>query len=381
MNKYDFKTLYFDVEENTNVSTDFEPAISIDYVERIAENIQTLQRALGITQMIPMADGNVVKRYRTTVTKGAKQAAEGDIVPLSKVERVPLDPLILELEFYRKLTTAQALQRVGTQIALNDSDTALMKEIRKDVRDKFFALITANTATSAAGGANLQAAAAQAWGSLSVYFEDKDVTPVYFVNPLDVATYLGSAQITVQNVFGFDYVENFLGLGNAFITPQIPQGAIYATVQENLNGVYVPQGGDVADAFDMTYDETGIVGMTHSRADERASIQTLIAMGVLFFPEDASGVIKSYIGDGPNRVELDQHTAAITAAAGDSHTVALTATKVPSSASVTWASSDTSKATVSNGTVTGVAAGTATITASIEVNGVTYSDACVVTVS
>lgn len=293
----DFKVLYFDVQENTNVSTDFEPAISIDYVERIAENIQTLQRALGITQMIPMAAGNVVKRYKTTVTRGAKQAAEGDIVPLSKVERVPLDPLVLELEFYRKLTTAQAIQRVGTQIALNDSDTALMKELRKDVRDKFFALITANTATAAAGGANLQAAAAQAWGSLNVYFEDKDVTPVYFVNPLDVATYLGSAQISVQNVFGFDYVENFLGLGNAFISPQITKGKVYATVQENLNGVYVPQGGDVADAFDMTYDETGIVGMTHSRVDDRASIQTLISMGVLFFPEDASGVIVSKIGE------------------------------------------------------------------------------------
>ena len=35
--------------------------------------------------------------------------------------------------------------------------------------------------------------------------------------------------------------------------------------------------------------------MTHSRADDRASIQTLIAMGVLFFPEDASGVIVSEI--------------------------------------------------------------------------------------
>ena len=381
MNKYDFNTLYFDVQENTNVSTDFEPAISIDHVNRLVENINTLSRALGLTQMTPLAAGNTIKRYKTQVTRGAKQSAEGDIIPLSKVERIPLDPLILELDFYRKLTTAQALQRVGTQIALNDSDDALMKEIRKDVRDRFFALITANTATMASGGATLQAAAAQAWAKLGIYFEDKDVSPIYFVNPLDVATYLGSASITVQSAFGFDYVENFLGLGNAFITPRVQQGSIYATVQENLNGVYVPQGGDVADAFDMTYDETGIVGMTHSRADDRASIQTLIAMGVLFYPEDASGVIKSYIGDGPTRVELDKHTAAITAAAGASHTVALTATKVPSSAAVTWASSDTSKATVSNGTVTGVAAGTATITAKITVDGIDYTDECVVTVS
>ena len=286
-----------EAEENTNVSTDFEPAISIDHVNRIASNIQTLRRALGITRMVPMPAGTVVKRYKTTVTLGEKQGAEGEIIPLSKVERTPLDPLILTLEPYRKLTTMQAIQRVGVQIALNDADNELEKEVRKEVRDAFFDLITADTATAADGGATLQAAAASAWGKMAVYFEDKDVTPVYFVNPLDIATYLGTASITTQNSFGFTYVEDFLGLGNAFVTAQIPQGYVYSTVAENLNGVYVPQGGDVANAFSMSFDETGLVGMTHSRVDERASVQTLLALGVLFYPEDASGVIKSKIGD------------------------------------------------------------------------------------
>ena len=44
-------------------------------------------------------------------------------------------------------------------------------------------------------------------------------------------------------------------------------------------------------------------------------------------------------------------------------TLSLTASSVPSGATVTWESSDTSKATVSDGTVTGVAAGNVTITA------------------
>ena len=47
-------------------------------------------------------------------------------------------------------------------------------------------------------------------------------------------------------------------------------------------------------------------------------------------------------------------------------TLTLTATPIPDGATVTWASSDTSKATVSNGTVTGVAEGDVTITASAE---------------
>ena len=41
----------------------------------------------------------------------------------------------------------------------------------------------------------------------------------------------------------------------------------------------------------------------------------------------------------------------------------------------------TDNATVSNGTVTGVSAGTAVITASITVSGTTYTDRCVVTVT
>lgn len=81
-----------------------------------------------------------------------------------------------------------------------------------------------------------------------------------------------------------------------------------------------------------------------------------------------------------NFVELDHHTASVTAAAGASHTASLTAT-VPAGVTVTWSTSDEEKATVSNGTVTGVAAGTAVITASYKVNGYEYKDVCTVTVS
>lgn len=292
---FDYKTLIFDVEVNTTTSTDVDPVISIDHVNRLTDSIKTLQTVLGITSMKPMAAGTQVKRYKTTVTKGGKQPAEGDVIPLTKVERKPLAPLTLELNTYRKLTTAQAIQKTGTAVALNETDDALVKEVQKEVRNAFFTTITGEGFTAAAGGATLQKAAAQAWGSLSVYFEDKDVTPVFFLNPLDVADYLGAAAITTQTAAGISYLENFLGMGNAIITPRVTKGNVFATVSENLNGVYVAQGGDVSDAFDMTYDESGMVGMTHSRVDERASIQTLVMTGVLFYTEDAAGVVKSEI--------------------------------------------------------------------------------------
>lgn len=56
--------------------------------------------------------------------------------------------------------------------------------------------------------------------------------------------------------------------------------------------------------------------------------------------------------------------------------------KNPSNAAVTWTSGTTAKATVSNtGDVTGVAAGESVVTASITVDGQTYTDTCAVTVA
>ena len=62
--------------------------------------------------------------------------------------------------------------------------------------------------------------------------------------------------------------------------------------------------------------------------------------------------------------------------------IQLVAQTVPAGAEVTWESSAEGKATVDEyGVVSGVEAGTANITASIEVDNVTYSDTCAVTVN
>lgn len=63
---------------------------------------------------------------------------------------------------------------------------------------------------------------------------------------------------------------------------------------------------------------------------------------------------------------------------GDSLT--LSATVTPSGQSVSWSSSNTSVATVSNGKITAISNGTATITASFRYNGVNYSTTCSITV-
>ncbi len=77
-------------------------------------------------------------------------------------------------------------------------------------------------------------------------------------------------------------------------------------------------------------------------------------------------------------VTLDKETLSLVASG---ETGSLTATTVPDDAEVDWTSSDETVATVANGVVTPLTAGTATITAKITVDGQEYSDTCAVTVT
>ena len=77
-------------------------------------------------------------------------------------------------------------------------------------------------------------------------------------------------------------------------------------------------------------------------------------------------------------VTLDKETLSLVASG---ETGSLTATTVPDDAEVVWTSSDETVATVANGVVTPLTAGTTTITATITVDGQTYTDTCAVTVT
>ena len=76
-------------------------------------------------------------------------------------------------------------------------------------------------------------------------------------------------------------------------------------------------------------------------------------------------------------ITLNKHVLELTV--GDTFT--FHPTVVPSSASISWNSSATGKASVSSGVVTAAQAGSTTITASITVDGVAYTDTCTVIVN
>ena len=274
----EYRKYIFDA--NDQLAADVEPAISIDFTGRIADGIKTLQKVLGVTSITPLSAGMTVKQYKTTVTKNAAAYTEGAEIPVSKAQRTLVNTFEIALVPYRVRTTLQAIKKVGRAHAINEQDAKLLKLVRSDIKADFFAKITGATGITNAGqAATLQAACATVWGKLAQKFEDEDVTPVFFLNPLDVAAYLGTATITTQNAFGVSYLENFLGLGNAIITASVA----------DVNG-------DGNDLFGFTADATGLVAMKHSVEDVSLAVNTIAYSAVTFYPELVDGIVKATIG-------------------------------------------------------------------------------------
>lgn len=289
MKKYNMNLQLF-ANANATMSADLEPAISIDCVSKISGNINELREVLGISEMEPMSAGTTIKIWKMEQVNTPEQVGEGEVINLTKVERKLANTIDLVLKKYRRETSAEAIQKVGREIAINKTDEKLLSGIQKQIKKDFYALLM--TGTGSASGTSLQGALSSAWGEIKKFYEDEDATPVYFVSSDDVAEYLGSAQVTMQQAFGMSYIQDFLGLGTVVVTPSLAKGKVAATAKENLHCAYVPAAsGDVARTFGLTSDATGLVGMRHSVADDNATVGTLAMSGVVFYPERLDGVI------------------------------------------------------------------------------------------
>ena len=75
------KLQIFAAETNTTLSTDLEPAISIDFTSRISSNIDELRELLGVSELIPMAAGTDIKIYEMKRVNTPAQVGEGETIP------------------------------------------------------------------------------------------------------------------------------------------------------------------------------------------------------------------------------------------------------------------------------------------------------------
>ena len=121
---------------------------------------------------------------------------------------------------------------------------------------------------------------------------------VGFVNVMDVYEYLGAAEITVQNQFGFQYIKDFMGFNTIFLLAEseIPRGRVIATPVENIVLYYVdPNESDFVRAG-LVYTvsgETNLIGF-HTQGNYNTAVSEAFAiMGLTLFAEyiDAISVV------------------------------------------------------------------------------------------
>ena len=259
-------------ENNLIKKDDLAKAREIEFVNLFGYSIKKLVEALGVTKKIPKAAGTMLKSYKAVGTLQDGLVAEGDTIPLSKYKTVPVNYEEITLKKWRKATSAEAIIEKGY-------DQAVVM-----------------TGTGAASGKTFQAALAQAWGQLQVLFEDDEIQAVYFMNPLDVADYLATAQISLQNAFGMTYVENFLGLGTVIFNSSVPKGSIYATAKDNIVLYYIPvNGADLDEAFTFTSDATGYIGIHETPDYDNMTCKDTVISGIVLFAERIDGIVVSTI--------------------------------------------------------------------------------------
>lgn len=271
----------------------------IDFVTRFERNWQHLRDILGIMRPIKKQPGAVLKSKYAEGTLKNGEVGEGEEIPYSKFVVKEKDYVEMTIEKYAKAVSIEAIKDHGYENAVQMTDDEFLFQLQADVTGRFYDYLKTGTLTSTE--TTFQMALAMAKGRVENKFKQmhRNVTGVVgFVNILDVYEYLGAAEITIQNQFGFQYMKDFMGFNTIFLLSdsEIPRGQVIATPVENIVLYYVdPNESDFARAG-LVYTvsgETNLIGF-HTQGNYHTAVSEAFAvMGLTLFAEyiDAIAVI------------------------------------------------------------------------------------------
>lgn len=281
---------------NTVKTEDVATALDVEMGVNFDGELNKLMELIGVfgTEIVPA--GQALYQYKVEGSLAEGAVAEGDEVPLSKytVEKEPIGEVALKP--YRKLTTAQAILKGGFENAVRRSDDKMVKDIRGNILKDFFTLLGNGTGTAEGNG--LQGALAMADAALGDELEknnDASARLIHFVNRQDIAEYLANAQVTVQTVFGMDYIQSFLGVTDIFVTNRVEAGTLYVTPVENIHVYGVDFGALGAAGLAYTQQDGSLIGVNHEPAYDRTSSVTNVLSGANFVPEAKNYIVKAEV--------------------------------------------------------------------------------------
>ena len=250
-----------------------------EFVRAFDDDVRKLVEVLGIFEPIRRAPNTALKYYETSGTLQSGTVRDAEDIPLSKYTRSGEHIASLSWNKWAKETTLEAISANSYEEAVRETDKKFIKDIQKGIRKQMFDFLKTGTGRIKLGtqsqvvAATLQPTLANIWAQMQLDFEDTDASPLYFANPVDLATYLGSAQITTQTAFGMTYISNFLGMYPMVLASDIPQGTIITTPRENLH-IYYAHASE-AEGFDFeSRDETGYIGIHHDPTYRNMTFQT-----------------------------------------------------------------------------------------------------------
>lgn len=275
-------------------------ARELDFVTRFEQNWEHLRDILGIMRPIKKVPGATLKSKYAEGTLQSGEVAEGEEIPYSKftVKEKPYGEMTIEK--YAKAVSIEAIKDHGYENAVAMTDDQFLFELQTNVTNRFYTYL--NTGELTSNQTTFQMGLAMAKGLVVNKFKKmhKNVTGVVgFVNVLDVYEYLGAANITVQNQFGFQYIKDFMGFNTIFLLSEdeVARGRIIATPVENIVMYYVdPSESDFAKAglvYTTGAGETNLIGF-HTQGNYNTAVSEAFAiMGLTLFAEfiDAIAVV------------------------------------------------------------------------------------------
>ena len=304
-------------------------AREVDFVTRFERNWEHLREILGVLRMIKKDPGSTLKSKYAQGTLESGKVGEGEEIPYSKFEVKEKSYAEITVEKYAKAVSIEAIKTYGYDVAVELTDDEFLFELQTDVTGRFYTYIKTGSLTSTES--TFQMALAMAKGRVEDKFKQMHRSIpngiVGFVNGLDVYEYIGAANITVQNQFGFQYVKDFMGFNTIFLLSEseIPRGKVIATPVDNIVLYYVdPSDSDFAKAG-LVYTvagETPLIGF-HTQGNYHTAVSEAFAiMGMVLFAEYLDGISVISFGGSETLGDLTVASAAGT----DSGTTKLTVT-------------------------------------------------------
>lgn len=263
----------------------------VDFVTQFEKNWDALVEILGVMRPIKKDPGTALTSYRVKMgaLQGGKEVGEGEDIPLTKADFIPVKYGTLDIEKYAKAVSIESVEKYGARLAVDKTDEEFRNELQDEVMTRFYDF--AKTGELEITATNFQQAIALSIGAVKYRFKKMHRNAkkvVLFVNTMDVYTYLGEANISVQNQFGFEYMKNFMGADTVILTAEVDPGTVIAIPADNIVLYYTDPGdSDYAD-LGLNYTvsgETNLIGFAAQGNYSNATGEAYALMGFTMFAE------------------------------------------------------------------------------------------------